>query len=253
MPIEWRVVAIKLQALRCAPELVCCHWNQGDTIALLFETYKHENQALLESYLSAPDQCRSLIGEASWQRFLSYENQEARDEFLASRIVVSRICEVLSSADEQIKLVATTFQQPYLQSSEGRKYSVSWTHSCGIVVVALNRNHVIGIDLELGEPLPLDLNVLEQLASPEELVWLRRAEVNGCYKKSFRALWQAKEALLKADGRGGALNLSRVNLALPDGELLESVRLPPHTYSVNRQALGDIGFISLAVRTDTVH
>jgi len=92
---------------------------------------------------------------------------------------------------------------------------VSWSHSGKRLLVALGRDVQVGVDLELLRPRPRALALAERFfarAETETLAMLPAA----AQEAAFVRLWCAKEAVLKAHGRGLAFGLHRLEFALRD-------------------------------------
>jgi 4'-phosphopantetheinyl transferase len=90
----------------------------------------------------------------------------------------------------------------------------NWSHSGGHAVVAVARGIVPGVDLERLRPRPRALEIARRYFCPAEADAL--AALPGPQRdEAFLGLWTAKEAVLKALGRGLAFGLDRLQLAVP--------------------------------------
>ncbi|MDN5781668.1 MAG: 4'-phosphopantetheinyl transferase superfamily protein [Luteimonas sp.] len=94
---------------------------------------------------------------------------------------------------------------------------VSWSHSGERLLVALGRGVQLGADLELLRPRPRALALAERFFAPAE-TQLLAALPAATREAAFVRLWCAKEAVLKAHGRGLAFGLHRLEFALRDGD-----------------------------------
>lgn len=93
---------------------------------------------------------------------------------------------------------------------EGR--DCNWSHSGGHLLIALGRGVEVGVDVEVARPRPKALELARRYFHPaeaEELAALGAADRSA----AFLRLWCAKEALLKAHGRGLAFGLDRLRFA----------------------------------------
>lgn len=88
--------------------------------------------------------------------------------------------------------------------------SVSVSYSQNMVLVGIADHGLIGMDIEA--ILPLDYSLFEQIVTDDERIWLRQANHK---PEAFYTLWTRKEAVVKADGRGLAVELSSFS-SLPD-------------------------------------
>ncbi|WP_027079595.1 4'-phosphopantetheinyl transferase family protein [Luteimonas mephitis] len=94
---------------------------------------------------------------------------------------------------------------------------VSWSHSGERLLVALGHGVQVGADLELLRPRPRALALAERFfvrAETQALAALPAA----AQEAAFVRLWCAKEAVLKAHGRGLAFGLHRLEFALRGGD-----------------------------------
>jgi 4'-phosphopantetheinyl transferase len=104
----------------------------------------------------------------------------------------------------------------------------SWSHSGQRLLVALGRgvqvgaDHLgrgvqVGADLELLRPRPRALALAERFFAPAETEALAALPA-ATQEAAFVRLWCAKEAVLKAHGRGLAFGLHRLQFVLREGE-----------------------------------
>lgn len=97
-------------------------------------------------------------------------------------------------------------------------YDVSWSHSGEGLLVALGAGVEVGADLERLRPRPRALELARRFFDPRETAWLEAME--GAEREdTFVRIWCAKEAILKAYGRGIAFGLHRLRIAERDGAL----------------------------------
>lgn len=93
----------------------------------------------------------------------------------------------------------------------------NWSHSGGHLLVAAGSGLVVGADLESIRPRANALAVARRFFAEEEIAWLsERADI----EFDFLRLWCAKEAVLKAHGRGLAFGLDRLAFAERGGALV---------------------------------
>jgi 4'-phosphopantetheinyl transferase len=92
----------------------------------------------------------------------------------------------------------------------------NWSHSGGHLLVAAGSGLIVGADLESIRPRANALAVARRFFAEEEIAWLsERADI----EFDFLRLWCAKEAVLKAHGRGLAFGLHRLAFAEDNGAL----------------------------------
>ena len=94
-----------------------------------------------------------------------------------------------------------------------------WSHSGNGLVLAFGRGLVLGIDLEWTRPRPNAHALARRFFAPPEADWLQEL-AEPAREPAFLRLWCAKEAILKAHGRGLAFGLARVVFAERAGALV---------------------------------
>ncbi len=94
-----------------------------------------------------------------------------------------------------------------------------WSHSGEGLVIAFGRGLVLGIDLERMRPRPRALALARRFFAASEADWLEGIP-EPAREQSFLRLWCAKEALLKAHGRGLSFGLAKLAFAERGGALV---------------------------------
>lgn len=92
----------------------------------------------------------------------------------------------------------------------------NWSHSGGHLLVAAGNDLCVGVDLESLRPRANALALARRFFAAEEIEWLSAREDS---EHQFLRLWCAKEAVLKAHGRGLAFGLHRLAFAEENGAL----------------------------------
>lgn len=96
-------------------------------------------------------------------------------------------------------------------------FDVNWSHSGDRLLVALGRGVRIGADLEFLRPRPRAMVLATRFFTPGEAIALL-AMPETRREAAFVRLWCAKEAVLKAHGRGIAFGLHRLEFVEHDGD-----------------------------------
>lgn len=109
------------------------------------------------------------------------------------------------------------YGRPRLASGDGN-YDVSWSHSGDHLLVAMGQGVAIGADLERLRPRPRALELASRFFAPAESRWLHAQPAAG-RDLAFVRLWCAKEAVLKAHGRGIAFGLHRFEVGEQGGAM----------------------------------
>lgn len=117
----------------------------------------------------------------------------------------------------------------------------NWSHSGDRLLVALGRGVQVGVDIELPHPRPRALELARRFFHADEAAALAALGPSD-REAAFLALWCAKEAVLKAHGRGLAFGLDRLRfehagdgwrlaatdpaLGAPEGWTVHAIELP---------------------------
>jgi len=120
----------------------------------------------------------------------------------------------LRQPPESIVIERDRHGRPYLSGISG--VDVNWSHSGELLLVALGRGVQVGVDIELLRPRANALTLAARFFAPEEAAQLQ-ALPEAEQERAFIHLWCAKEAVLKALGRGISYGLQRLAFVL-DGE-----------------------------------
>ena len=102
-----------------------------------------------------------------------------------------------------------------------------WSHSGDGLLLAFARGVVLGVDMEFERPRPRALEIALRYFTAAETDWLEAQPAApeapagmSARDIAFLRLWCAKEAVLKAHGRGLAFGLHRIAFAERDGALV---------------------------------
>ena len=122
----------------------------------------------------------------------------------------------LRTPEDMLGVWRDTHGRPHLGSAHAG-YDVNWSHSGEHLLVALGEGVRIGADLELLRPRPRAMILADRFFTADESAQLR-AMPHDDAETAFVRLWCAKEAVLKAHGRGIAFGLQRLAFAERDGQ-----------------------------------
>lgn len=91
-------------------------------------------------------------------------------------------------------------------------HDCNWSHSGAWLLVALGTGVRVGVDIEAMRPRPKALEIARRYFHPHEAEVLASVPAQA-RDEAFLRLWCAKEAVLKAHGRGLAYGLDRIEVA----------------------------------------
>lgn len=125
--------------------------------------------------------------------------------------------ERLDVPDEALELARDPHGRPRLGDAHGG-HDASWSHSGEGLLMALGDGVRLGCDLEWARPRPRALELARRYFTGSEAGWL--AGLAGAAREAaFVRIWCAKEAMLKAHGRGIVFGLHRLEFGERDGAL----------------------------------
>ncbi|HKR76117.1 MAG TPA: 4'-phosphopantetheinyl transferase superfamily protein [Rhodanobacter sp.] len=155
----------------------------------------------------------------------------------------------LGIAPAAVQLAVGEHGRPALDPVHGDRLDFNWSHSGEQALVALARGITPGIDLEQRRTRANALEIAQRFFTAGEASWL--GTLNEAEQRTaFLELWTAREAVLKAQGRGLAFGLDRLafrheaaGLVLQwlDGE-------DPAAWQLRRLDVGTEAFAALAWR-----
>ena len=164
---------------------------------------------------SKPGRCWQLLSPDERKRAVRFHKKCDADGFIVRRAALRQILGgYLDVPPETVKLAYNAHGKPFLNDALGSlEFNVS--HSGSVALVAVTRDHPIGIDIEV---ITNDFPVTEmapEVFSPGELARFFQLPADAKQIEFFRT-WVAKEAFLKALGKGLSIepNTLEVN-ALP--------------------------------------
>jgi 4'-phosphopantetheinyl transferase len=155
-------------------------------------------------------------------------------EFAATRAALRTIlARELGIAPGEVRLRDRQRGKPALDSAHAADLRFNVSHTRGLSLVALAPGRDVGVDVERVDPgRAVDGLIRTQLTARE-----RRSlgELHGrARRRTFFALWTAKEAALKADGTGIAMPLSAVEAPVGEGRVHIVGGVAPRSWRIRR-------------------
>ncbi|HEY5971839.1 MAG TPA: 4'-phosphopantetheinyl transferase superfamily protein [Pseudoxanthomonas sp.] len=127
------------------------------------------------------------------------------------------LCEALGCEDDDLPLSRSGEGRPMLGFPYER-YDAGWSHSGDALLLALGESMQLGVDLEKIRQRPRARELARRFFHPDEVRWLDGLADAGM-EFSFVRLWCAKEAVLKAHGKGISFGLHKLLFAERDSVL----------------------------------
>jgi 4'-phosphopantetheinyl transferase len=149
---------------------------------------------------------------------------------------------------EEIRLVAGEHGRPRLADEPAATLDFNWSHCADHAAVALARGLAPGIDIERLDERANALRLAQRYFHPAEIAALAALPAQA-RSRAFLELWTAKEALLKALGRGLAFGLHRLQVSGgPAPRLLALEGDDPAAWQLHRPSLDGVHVAALAWR-----
>jgi 4'-phosphopantetheinyl transferase len=123
----------------------------------------------------------------------------------------------LGVASHEVVLVDGEFGRPALSAIHAAPLDFNWSHSGECALVAIGRQFTPGIDIERRRDRTRALDIAEHYFCKDELAALNAVPAD-LRSSAFLELWTAKEAVLKALGRGLAFGLDRLHIVSDHGQ-----------------------------------
>lgn len=123
----------------------------------------------------------------------------------------------LGVTSHEVMLVDGEFGRPALSAIHAASLDFNWSHSGEYALIAIGREFTPGIDIEQQRDRTRALDIAEHYFCKDELAALNAVPVD-TRSSAFLELWTAKEAVLKALGRGLAFGLDRLHIVIDHGQ-----------------------------------
>ena len=152
---------------------------------------------------------------------------------------------------DAVALVDGEHGRPALAAGHDQSLGFNWSHSGEQALIAIGRHVMPGIDLERRRERPRALEIAQRYFSVDEAATLAALPAAN-RSDAFLELWTAKEAVLKALGRGIAFGLHRLSIA-STGDQLTLLQLEDddiHAWQLRRLTVDTALLAALAWRGD---
>ncbi len=119
---------------------------------------------------------------------------------------------------DELPLVRDAQDRPHLVGALD-DHDINWSHSGDGLLLAFGPGVVLGVDLELPHGRRRVAEIARRYFTAHEQAWLEAQPDTATRERAFHRLWCAKEAVLKAHGRGLSFGLDRLQFVEVDGAL----------------------------------
>jgi 4'-phosphopantetheinyl transferase len=160
----------------------------------------------LADWASAPrTPARELLG-ADWPRYQAAREPASRARLFGSRLLLRQAVAAADGGDQEgVVLERGARGRPGVREPAGFDGGIS--HTAGLLLVGVAREHRIGVDVEEQDRPLLTPGLPRKVCHPEELAALRKLPYTERNRLLVR-LWTLKEAYAKALGVGLGLDFS---------------------------------------------
>lgn len=190
------------------------HANDGSEAALptldrgqTHVWFLHTESALPTPILTG----RDWLSADEIQRAARFAFDHDRQQFVASRVVLRRVLSEYAAVDPvDWKFAAGPWGKPFVDTpAQARWLQFNLTHTRGLVVVAVTREHEVGVDAEwVGRTVEWQ-TIAASYFAPREMDDLQSVTADHSHDRFLR-LWTLKEACIKAFGQGLTIPLNAV-------------------------------------------
>jgi 4'-phosphopantetheinyl transferase len=164
---------------------------------------------------SKPGRCWQLLSPDERNRAVRFRKRCDADRFITCRAALRQILGgYLDVPPETVKLAYNAHGKPFLNDTFGTlEFNVS--HSRSVALIAVARDHPVGVDIEaISNDFPV-AEMAPDVFSPGELARFFKLPANAKHIEFF-STWVAKEAFLKALGKGLSIEPNTIEVdALP--------------------------------------
>lgn len=119
---------------------------------------------------------------------------------------------------DALPLVRDAQDRPHLVGALD-EHDINWSHSGDGLLLAFGSDVVLGVDLEFPHGRRRVAEIARRYFTAQEQAWLASQADADARERAFHRLWCAKEAVLKAHGRGLSFGLDRLQFVEVEGAL----------------------------------
>ena len=156
------------------------------------------------------ESCGRCIVASEWERAATFVYERDRERFIARREMLRHVLSpYLHVPPRHVQIEIGTSGMPRLATrSHGPDYRFSLSSAGPICAIAVAYRLEVGVDVETRRHGVRALELASRFMTPTERRALQRA---GLTELAALAIWSRKEALLKALGRGLAIDMQQVS------------------------------------------
>ncbi len=187
---------------------------------LLLERYEvHVWRACLNQSHEYIHQLHDVLAADEQVRAAKYSSVSARDHFIIARGLLRTILGRYQGQEpQQLRFQYGVHGKPALAGEDdGDMVRFNVSHAHELVLIAVTRDHEVGIDIEFVHRRRAEQQIAERFFSAQEVAMLH-ALPEHMQHEAFYHCWTRKEAYMKARGTGLALPLNRFTVSVSPEE-----------------------------------
>jgi 4'-phosphopantetheinyl transferase len=173
--------------------------------------------AFCESITDPPllERYRQLLTEAERQQETRFHFAQDRHRYLITRALVrTTLSRYADLPPERWTFVLNAYGRPAICNDGVHGISFNLSHSRKLVVLAITRDHDLGVDTEDALTRSAPTEIAERFFAPEEVASLRALPADQQPERFFQ-YWTLKESYIKARGMGLSLPLDQFAFHFP--------------------------------------
>lgn len=189
-------------------------WQKVDSIPELRENEVHVWRVMLSG--GSPN-IATLLEHLSEEEIARAERLRRHGDRLRFVTARARLREIIGSysgiSPRDIRIGKHERGKPFIAHPEGKHPEFNISHSGRLILMAFTRNRQIGIDVERYRNLNNAAKIMKRFFSREEADYYLNCSENMKDSRFFK-LWTAREAYVKAVGKGAALMRKEIPVSL---------------------------------------
>jgi 4'-phosphopantetheinyl transferase len=161
---------------------------------------------------------RSLLSEEERRRQMRFHFERDRHRYLITRAMVRTVLSKYADVKPRDwRFAVNDYGKPSSapEHTEARDIEFNLSHTDGLVVLAVTRGRVLGVDVENVRAREVDLEIADRFFAPAEVAALR-ALPSQQQQQRFFGYWTLKESYIKARGMGLSIPLRSFAFRLED-------------------------------------
>jgi 4'-phosphopantetheinyl transferase len=141
-------------------------------------------------------------------------NEKVKKKYIYFHFALKNILSFyLKCSMKKIKFFHNKFQKPFLLRNSSA-IEFNFAHSHNVAILALSKDNSLGVDIEKIKNLEQQQAIEDLFLTPNESRWLSRLP-NSYRLEGFYRLWTAKEAFIKAIGKGFYFDPKNIDFYMP--------------------------------------